>query len=85
MLREMFKWKHHEDLSTDAEHRGGVARSSDEGAAMALERRRNTVRQGRDGEPFNVLQRTGVEGKTADCPSTPAAPWLALDSASPAT
>ena len=44
MLREMFKWKHHEDLSTDAEHRGGVARSSDEGAVMALERRRNTVR-----------------------------------------
>jgi hypothetical protein len=44
MLREMFKWKHHEDPSTDAEHRGGVARSSDEGAVMALERRRNTVR-----------------------------------------
>ena len=32
------------DPSTDAEHRGGVARSSDEGAVMALERRRNTVR-----------------------------------------
>ena len=28
---------------TNAEHRGGVARSSDEGAVMALERRRNTV------------------------------------------
>ena len=27
----------------DAEHRDGVARSSDEGAVMALERRRNTV------------------------------------------
>jgi hypothetical protein len=35
---------HHEDPSSDAEHRGGVARSSDEGAVMALERRRNTVR-----------------------------------------
>jgi hypothetical protein len=44
MLREMFKWKHHEDPSTNVEHRGGVARSSDEGALMALERRRNTVR-----------------------------------------
>ena len=43
MLREMFKWKLHEDPSTDAEHRDGVARSSDEGAVMALERRRNTV------------------------------------------
>jgi len=43
MLREMFKWKPHEDPSTDAERRDGVARSSDEGAVMALERRRNTV------------------------------------------
>ena len=43
MLREMFKWKPHEDPSTDARHRGGVARSGDEGAVMALERRRNTV------------------------------------------
>ena len=31
------------DERTDAGHRGGVACSSDEGAVMALERRRNTV------------------------------------------
>ena len=31
------------DERTDAGHRGGVARSSDEGAVMVLERRRNTV------------------------------------------
>jgi hypothetical protein len=43
MLRETSKWKPHEDQSTKAEHRGGVVRSSDEGAVMALERRRNTV------------------------------------------
>ena len=30
MLREKSKWKPHKDLSTDAEHRGGSARSSDE-------------------------------------------------------
>lgn len=43
MRREMSKWKPHEDPSTDAGHRDGVACSSDEGAVMALERRRNTV------------------------------------------
>jgi hypothetical protein len=39
MLREKSKWKHHKDLSTDAEHRGGATRSSDEGSVMGLERR----------------------------------------------
>lgn len=39
MLREKSKWKHHKDLSTDAEHRGGAIRSSDEGSVMGLERR----------------------------------------------
>ena len=34
-----------QDERTDAGHRGGVARSSDEGAVMALERRRNTVQR----------------------------------------
>ena len=28
MLREQFKWKHHEGLSTNAAHRGGLTRSS---------------------------------------------------------
>ncbi|MDY7036837.1 MAG: hypothetical protein SV375_11835 [Thermodesulfobacteriota bacterium] len=39
MLREKSKWKHHKDQSTDAEHRGGVTHSSDEGSVMGLERR----------------------------------------------
>ena len=39
MLREKSKWKSHKDLSTDAEHRGGSARSSDEVSVMEMERR----------------------------------------------
>ena len=39
MLREKSKWKHHEDLSTDAEHRGGATCSSGEGSVMDVERR----------------------------------------------
>src|SRR5262249_31936343 len=39
MPREKLKWKPHESLSTDAGHRGGLARSSDEGPVMGLERR----------------------------------------------
>jgi len=37
MLREKSKWKPHENLSTDAEHRGGSARSSDEVSVMEME------------------------------------------------
>jgi hypothetical protein len=39
MLREKSKWKPHEDLSTDAEHRGGATCSSDERSVMGVERR----------------------------------------------
>jgi hypothetical protein len=39
MLREKFKWRPHENESTDAENRGGPTRSSDEGSVMGLERR----------------------------------------------
>lgn len=39
MLREKPKWKNHEDLSTDAEHRGGATCSSDERPVMGVERR----------------------------------------------
>ena len=39
MLREKFKWRSHENESTDAKHRGGSSRSSDEDAVMGLERR----------------------------------------------
>ena len=37
--REDPKRQHREGQSTDARHRGGPARNSDEGAVMALERR----------------------------------------------
>jgi len=39
MLREKFKWRPHENESTDAKHRGGSSRSSVEGSVMELERR----------------------------------------------
>ena len=39
MLREKRKWKPHKRESTEAEHRGGVARNSEEGSVMELERR----------------------------------------------
>lgn len=37
MLREKSKWRPHEDESTDAEHRGGLPRSSDEVSIMEME------------------------------------------------
>lgn len=43
MLREKHKWKPHKCESTDAEHRGGATRSSDEGSVMGLERRGSIV------------------------------------------
>jgi hypothetical protein len=43
MLRETFKWKTHENLSTDARHRDGPVRSSDEASAMDVERRGRIV------------------------------------------
>ena len=51
MQREKSKWRPHEDESTDMEHRGGVIRSSEEGAVMALERRDGIVQSGRMGQP----------------------------------
>ena len=38
-------------LSTKAEHRGGVARSSEEGSVMELERRGGLVQWECDGQP----------------------------------
>jgi hypothetical protein len=43
MLRKQLKRTTRKSLSTDARHRGGVARSSEEGSVMELERRGNTV------------------------------------------
>jgi hypothetical protein len=39
MLREKLKWRSHESESTDARHRGGPTRSSDEVPVMGVERR----------------------------------------------
>ena len=39
MPREKFKWKPHKNESTDAEHRGGPERSSDEVSIMEMEQR----------------------------------------------
>jgi hypothetical protein len=39
MIREKSKWKTHEDESTDAEYRGGMARSSVEASVMEVEQR----------------------------------------------
>ena len=39
MLRERFKWRSHKNESTDAKHRGGATRSSDEVSVMEVERR----------------------------------------------
>jgi len=39
MIREKFKWRPHKNESTDAQHRGGVTRSSGEVFVMKMERR----------------------------------------------
>ncbi len=39
MIREKFKWKTHENESTDAEHRGGATCISEEASVMDVERR----------------------------------------------
>jgi hypothetical protein len=39
MLREKLKWKPHGGESTDAGHRDGAIRSSDEAPVMGVERR----------------------------------------------
>jgi hypothetical protein len=39
MEREKFKWRTHKNESTDAEHRDGSSRSSEEVLVMSMERR----------------------------------------------
>ena len=51
MLREKSKWRSHEDESTDAEHRGGTARSSDEASVMGVERRGCVIQFLKIGQP----------------------------------
>ncbi len=45
MLREKPNWKPQEGESTDAGHRGGALRSSDEAAVIAVERRECVVQR----------------------------------------
>ena len=51
MLREKRKWRSHERKSTDAAHRGGVARSSVEVSVMEMERRGCIVRLSSGDQP----------------------------------
>ena len=51
-LRERFKWKPHENLSTDAEYRGGATSISVEGSVMELERRGCIVQFGLNEQPY---------------------------------
>jgi len=51
MRRERSKWKPHKDLSTDARHRGGMARSSCEGRVMRLEPRGHVTQVLTVGQP----------------------------------
>jgi len=39
ILREKLKWKNHKSKSTDAGHRGGTTRSSEETSVMEVEQR----------------------------------------------
>jgi RNA-directed DNA polymerase len=39
MIREKLKWRPHESESTNARHRGGATRSSDEVSVMEMEQR----------------------------------------------
>jgi hypothetical protein len=39
MIREKFKWRTHENESTDARHGGGAASIREEGSVMELDRR----------------------------------------------
>ena len=39
MKREKLKWRPHKSESTDAKHSGGIIRSSEEMAVIAMERR----------------------------------------------
>ena len=61
MLREKPNWKPQEGESTDAGHRGGALRSSDEAAVMAVERRECVVQRSK---LVNQLGGTNESSKT---------------------
>lgn len=52
MLREKPNWTTQEGESTDAEHRGGILRSSDEATVMVVERRECIVQRNKLGQPI---------------------------------
>jgi len=51
MRKERRKRKTRERLSTDARHRGGATRSSDEALVIDVERRGGHIRPGTPGQP----------------------------------
>lgn len=53
MKREKSKGTYHKDESTDAEHRDGGIRSSDETTVMAVKRRDSVIVTLRIGQPRN--------------------------------
>ena len=55
-------------LSTKAEHRGGVARSSEEGSVMGLERRGGLVRWDGDGQPDTGKNQRDLTSGSRVCP-----------------
>ena len=55
-------------LSTKAEHRGGVARSSEEGSVMELERRGGLVRWDGDGQPDTGKNQRDLTTGSRVCP-----------------
>ena len=63
MPREKLKWKPHESLSTDAGHRGGLARSSDEVPVMGMERRGQITRSRRGVNPAMGRNRAARQGR----------------------
>jgi len=67
MLRETLKWKTHEGPSTDAGHRGGWARSSEEVPVMGMERR----------GPITQCRR-GVNPVMGRNPAGRRSPWLSF-------
>ncbi len=66
MSREKSKWKPHEDQSTDAGHRGGLARSSEEVPVMGIERRGQIIQFRRGVNPAMGMNLAGRRGRRPD-------------------
>ena len=69
MQTEKLKWKTHEGESTEAVHRGGVTRSSEERSVMERERRGDPVRLSlrvnrQREEPLEKAQPLRLDGKS---------------------